>query len=202
MRSFGMGCLYPLLPALTLFVALIFPIACISQDCEALRSASATDAVNALDHGEIKTAFCSRAAFQLIENLPEQEAIPIFINHLRYKRPLSELESRGVFFRGRGAEEMYPAIRSLFRFGNAAEPALIDFIAHDQNEGGIERSNALDTLLLIRHGGVVKLIETLHKRSLAFRDIPDGLRLESAAKDLIKRWCYSDIESQCQAAVQ
>ena len=96
---------------------------------------------------------------------------------------------------------MYPAIRSLFSFGDAAEPALIDFVAHDQNGTGIERSNALHALLLIRHGAVVQLIETLHKRSVALSDTQEGAHLESATRDLIKRWCYAEIQPQCQNAI-
>ena len=124
--------------AAILFVVLIFANLCASQGCEELKLASATDAVNALDHGEIKTAFCSRAAFQLIENLPQEEAVPILIKYLGFRRPISN-EPHGL-------RSQYPAVDALWKLGPAAEPALIDFIARQEDEKGVQHANALEAL--------------------------------------------------------
>ncbi len=51
--------------------------------------ASADEAVSAVDHGDIKTEFCAREAFKLIERLPKEETIPILIRHLGFREPLT-----------------------------------------------------------------------------------------------------------------
>jgi len=188
MRSFGTICLYPLLPTLTLFVALIFPDLGASQVCEELKSASATDAVTAVDDGEIKTASCSWAAFQLIEHLPPEKAIPILIKHLAYKRPSSnELHGPRPY-------APYPAVESLYDVGLAAEPALIDFVAQHEDDNSIERRNALEALALIRNGDVVPTIKLMRERSASLTGIAAATRLDSAAQYLLKRYCSGKLQ--------
>ena len=186
MRSFGMIWLYPLLPALTLFVALIFPNLCASQSCEELKLASANDAVNALDHGEIKTAFCSRAAFQLIENLPREEAVPILIKYLGFKRPISN-EPHGL-------RSQYPAVDALWKLGPATEPALIDFIARQEDEKGLQHANALEALGLIRQGDVVPTIKLMRERSASLAGTPTAKRLNAAAQYLWRNHCSARLQ--------
>lgn len=178
-----------LLPV-TLFVVLISGRPCASQGCEELKLASATDAVNALDHGEIKTAFCSRAAFQLIENLPQEQAAPILTKYLGFRRPISN-EAHGL-------RSPYPAVDSLAKLGLAAEPALIDFVAQNENQGGIERANALEALALIRHSDVVPTIKLLRQRSAALAATPAAARLESAAQYMLKTYCPGKRLQKCE----
>jgi hypothetical protein len=148
--------------AATRFVILVSANACASQGCEDLKLTSATDAVNALDHGEIKTAFCSRAAFQLIENLSPEEAIPILIKYLGFMRPISN-EAHGL-------RSQYPRVDALGKLGFAAEPALIDFIARQEDDDSVRRANALEALGLLRHGEVVPTIKLMCERSASLAD--------------------------------
>ena len=82
-----------------LIPALAFPQLSDAQGCESPKIASADEAVSAVDHGDIKTEFCARAAFQLIERLPKDEAIPILIQHLADR--ILGSESRREQYRGR-----------------------------------------------------------------------------------------------------
>jgi muramidase (phage lysozyme) len=172
----------------TLIAALISPKVCVSQDCVALRSASAADAVSALDHGEIQTASCSWAAFQLIEHLPPEEAIAILIKHLAYKRPSSnELHGPRPY-------APYPAVESLYDVGLAAEPALIDFVAQHEDDSSVERRNALEALALIRHGDVVPTIKLMRERSASLIGTAAATRLDSASQYLLKRYCSGKLQ--------
>jgi len=176
--------------AATLFVILISANPCASQGCEELKLESASDAVNALDHGEIKTAFCSRAAFQLIENLPQEEAVPILIKYLSFKRPISN-EPHGL-------ESQYPAVEALGKLGPAAEPALIDCIAHQENDNSLQRANALLALGLIRHGDIVPTIKLMRERSSLLAGTPAAAHLDAAAQYLWKHYCSGRLQSLCE----
>ena len=62
--------------------ALVLPNFLMAEECEDLKSASPTEAVNYLDDVQTKTVACVKAAFKQIEHLPSEDAIPILINHL------------------------------------------------------------------------------------------------------------------------
>jgi hypothetical protein len=143
--------------------------------------ASADEAVSAVDHGDIKTEFCARVAFQLIERLPKDEAIPILIRHLGFREPLTNAP--------RSWESLYPAVDSLYNVGLSAEQPLIEFLAQNPNERSIERANAIEALGLIRHGDVVPTIRLLRQRSAALAGTPAAARLESAAQYMLKTYC-------------
>lgn len=177
-----------LLPA-TLF-AVLSASPCVSQDCEELKLASATAAVSALDRGEIRTAFCSRAAFQLIGNLPQEQAVPILIKYLGFERPHSS-EAHGLVSR-------YPAVEALAKVGLAAEPALIDFIAHQQDDNSLQRANALEALGLIRHADVVPTIKLMRERSASLAGTPAASRLDSAAHYMLKTYCAGKRLQKCE----
>jgi len=94
----------------------------VAQECESLKSASAGVATEYLSESQPKTLPCVRVASERIERSDADIAIPTRIRLLGFKRPLSALEEQGVFFRGKGNEEMFPAIRSKASFGTKAEP--------------------------------------------------------------------------------
>jgi len=152
---------------------------------------SATDAVNALDRGEIRTAFCSRAAFQLIENLPQEEAIPILIKYLGFKRPISNEVQHGL-------RSPYPAVDALAKVGLAAEPTLIDFIAQQEDDNSLQRANAVEALDLIRHGDVVPTIKLMRERSASLAGTPAANRLDSAAQFMLKTYCPGKLRQRCE----
>jgi len=174
-----------------LIPALAFPQLSSAQGCESPNLASADEAVSALDHGDIKTECCARVAFQLIERLPKDESIPILIRHLGFRRPSSNAPQR--------LRPRYPAVESLYNIAPSAEPALIEFLAQDENEQGIERANAIEALGLIRHGDVVPTIRLLRQRSAALAGTPEAERLDSAARAMLKQWCSSkQLRQRCE----
>jgi hypothetical protein len=160
---------------------LVFTQVCTGQGCEGLKMASAEEAASALDHGDIKTEDCSRVAFQLIEQLPKDEAIPILIRHLGFERPPSNAPH--------GLESEFPAVESLGHVGLSAEPPLVEFLAQNRNEGSIEHANAIVALAMIRHGDVVPTIKLLRQRSAALAGTPASARLEAAARYMLKTYC-------------
>jgi hypothetical protein len=164
-----------------LIPALAFPQLSTAQGCESPKMASADEAVSAVDHGDIKTEFCARVAFQLIERLPKDEAIPILIRHLGFREPLTNAP--------RSWESLYPAVDSLYHVGLLAEPPLIEFLAQNENEGSIEHANAIEALALIRHADVVPTIKLLRQRSIALAGTPAATRLESTAQYMLKTYC-------------
>jgi HEAT repeat protein len=175
----------------TLFAALFSASPCVSQGCEELKLASATDAVNALDRGEIRTAFCSRAAFQLIGNLPPEQAVPILIKYLGFMRPKSNEVQHGL-------PSPYPAVDALAKVGLAAEPALIDFIAQQEDDSSLQRANAVDALDLIRHGDAVPTIKLMRERSAELAGTPAASRLDSAAHYMLRKYCPGKLRQHCE----
>jgi hypothetical protein len=171
--------------AAALLAVLIFANPCVSQNCE-MKLASVTDAVNALDHGEIKTEFCSRTAFQLIENLPPEEAVPILIKYLGFRRPISN--------QPHGLRSQYPAVDALWKLGPASEPGLIDFIARQEDEKGVQHANALEALGLVRQGDVVPTIKLMRERSASLAGTPAATRLDSAAQYLWQHYCSAKLQ--------
>jgi len=177
-----------------LAVYLVVANPCASQDCGALKLASATDAVNALDRGEVKTASCSRAAFQLIEKLPPEEAVPILIKHLGFGRPVANEPN--------AHEDLYPAVDALAEVGPNAEPALIDFIARLEGNNSVQYTNALRALGMIRHGDVVPTIKLMRERSASLAGTPAATRLDSAAQYLMKQYCVAGRMRICKKELQ
>jgi hypothetical protein len=174
-----------------LLVTLVLWQLCASRDCESLNTTSAEQVVSALDHGDIKTEDCSRVAFQRIEQLPQDKAIPILIGHLNFKRP-------GYPNAPHGLRSQYPAIESLYNIGLSAEPTLIELVAQNQNGDSLEYHNALSALATIRHGDVVPTIKLLRARSRSLAGSPEAARLDSAARDLLDRYCPKKLQRRCE----
>jgi hypothetical protein len=174
-----------------LLASLVLPQACASQNCEILNTASVEQVFRALDHGEIKTEDCSRVAFRRVEQLPEDKAIPILIGHLKFKRP-------GYPNAPHDWRSEYPAIDSLYNIGLSAEPALIDFLAQNPDGDKLEYHNALSALAMIRHFDVVPTIKMLRARSRSLAGSPEATRLDSAARDLLGRYCPNKLRTRCE----
>ena len=176
---------------LFLLATVVLPHPCHAQDCGSLKTATPEAVVSALDHGDIKTFGCSRIAFRVIEQLPKEKAIPILIRNLGFKEPPSNAP--------RSWQSLYPAVDSLYNVGASAEPDVIEFLAQNQNERSIERANAIVALGLIRHGDVVPTIRLLRQRSAALAGTPEAERLDSAARAMLKEWCWSkQLRQRCE----
>jgi hypothetical protein len=151
----------------TLSIACLIPASVLAQECGALQSAGADNAAEYLRNavGSSATAACVQSAFRLIAASPPEHAVPLLIQYLGLRRPLTSGERRGIFIHGNNRETLYPAVHELFTVGLPAEPALLDFIAHVDEQNSVERNNALYTLLLIHHGSAMRVIGDLMKAS-------------------------------------
>jgi hypothetical protein len=186
---------------LLLLLLWLSPILAVGQDCDVLKSGSASEAVEYLRHvgDEAAAASCVNQAFHQIASLPPEQAIPLLVERLGYKRPLSEGERHGIFMHGDGPNVLCPAVHELAALGNFAEHALVHFIAENKDAPRIERDNALYTLLLIHHGNAMGIIETLTRESKGLEDAAADARLRAAAKDATK-WCDDRIRAKCEDA--
>jgi len=187
---------------LEVLLTLGFSSVCFAESCTDLKSASGFDAVSYIEHGQVKTAACAKVAFRLIQHLPKDDAIPVLIKYLGYKRPLSYAEQHGVSTSGGYQEIMYPAVNALYAIGLPAEPALIEVVARSEGKESIERKNAMYTLELIEHGDTVALLRVMHNRRLSFGDSTDGANLESAIQELKKRRCHDKLAQLCEDALK
>jgi len=93
---------------------------------------------------------------------------------------------------------LYPAVESLHNIGLAAEPALIDFIAQYEDQSSIEHANALKALALIHHGDAIPAIRLLRERSLSVAGTPAARRLDSAADEMLKKFCPPGLRKRCE----
>src|ERR1017187_6650420 len=98
---------------------------------------------------------------------------------------------------GDGPNVLYPAVHELYALGKPAEPALLRFVAGTKDAGGIEREDALYTLLLIHHGNAMDVVEILTKESNASGNDSARSRLRAAARDAAK-WCDDRIRVKCE----
>lgn len=174
-----------------LLASLVLPQMCASQNCESLNTTSIEQVVGALDHGEIKTENCSRVVFRRIEQLQQDKAIPILIGHLDFKRP-------GYPNAPSDGRSQYPAIDSLYNIGLSAEPALIEFVAQNQEGDNLAYHNALSALAMIRHFDVVPTIKMLRARSRSVAGSPEATRLDSVARYLLDRYCPNKVRTRCE----
>jgi hypothetical protein len=91
--------------AMTALLALsLSPILAAGQECEDLKSRTASAGIGYLRHaGDDTTAQpCVDRAFRQIASAPQEQAISLLIDLLGYKRPLSEGERLGIFMHGDG----------------------------------------------------------------------------------------------------
>ncbi len=185
--------------AVLLLLLWLSPISAVGQGCDALKSGSTAAAIEYLRHvGDDATAApCVSHAFQQIASSPPEQAIPLLVDLLGYKRPLSEGERRGIFMHGNGPNVLYPAVYELYTLGKPAESALLRFMAETKDAGRIERDNALYTLLLIHHGNAMDVIEALTKASHASENGDARARLRVAAREATK-WCDDRIKVKCE----
>jgi hypothetical protein len=175
----------------------------VGQECEALKTSSVEKLTEYLQHAgdSAEVASCVQVAFHRMAVLPSEQAIPLLITYLGYKRPLNESERNGFFMHAKAPDVLYPAVQELFVIGSPAEPALIGFIAKNKDNAGPESKNAVYTLLLIRHGDVVSVIQELHKASVSSTSDEARDRLQAAAREAMK-WCDDRAHAQCEDALK
>jgi hypothetical protein len=190
--------------AIALCVVCFLPLISIGQECSEARLGSAAEAAEYLQHASavVTPLVCVQAAFQRIANAPSEEAIPLLLQHLGFKRPLNEGEKHGIFIHGRTPATLYPAVQALSTIGAPAESALVSFLANENEGKEVERSNAIYTLLLIHHGNTLTVIENLMKASKLTRDEAESTRLGTAAREAVTKWCDEQTKEKCKHAIQ
>jgi hypothetical protein len=172
------------------------------QECATLNEASIKDAdkyIQTLDHSKV-SADCIAAAFNVIAAAPAQQAVPVLIKYLDYKRPLNEGERNGIFMHGNGPEVLYPAVDALFHVGDVAEPAIIRLIA-ERTLARVRLRNALYTLVLIHHGDTVSVIQELSRARTGSNSLSERQRLQSAAHEAVQ-WCDERWKDKCEDALK
>ena len=186
-----------------LMAAFLIPTLSAGQECEAAKDASVEKIIEYLQHvgDDPAAAACVQVAFHHIAALPPEQAIPLLITYLGYKRPLNESERHGFFMHGKAPDVLFPAVQELYSIGSPADPALIGFIAGNKDSLGLESKNAVYTLLLIHHGDVVSALQELHRArvSLTSDDVRD--RLQAAAREAMNgamTWALA----QCEDALK
>jgi hypothetical protein len=188
-----------------MLLAVVFLLSTLSvgQECEAPKTSSVEKLTDYLQHAgdSAEVAPCVQAAFRRIAALPSEQAIPLLITYLGYKRPLNESERHGFFMHAKAPDVLYPAVQELFVIGGPAEPAVIGFIAKNKDGVGQESKNAVYTLLLIRHGDVVSVIQELHRAGQSSADSEARDRLQLAAQDALK-WCDERSQTECEDALK
>jgi hypothetical protein len=172
-----------------------------AQDCDPQRSGSPSEAIEYLRHvGDDPAAVtCINLAFHQIASLPPEQAIPLLVERIAYKRPLSEGERQGIFMHGKVPDVLYPAVHELYSLGKPSETALLRFIAENKDATKTARENAIYTLLLIHHGDGLSVVEALAQESKATDDAAARARLRSAARDAAK-WCDDRVRVKCEDA--
>ena len=165
---------------------------------------SVAEAAEYLQHAStaVTPLVCVQAAFQRIANAPSAEAVPLLLQYLGFKRPLNEGEKQGIFIHGRTPATLYPAVQALSTIGAPAESGLIGFLANENHEKEVERSNAHYTLLLVHHGNTMMVIEDLIKASESTRDDAESTRLGAASGEAATKWCDERIKEKCKDATQ
>jgi hypothetical protein len=70
--------------------------------CDDLRSASVEQATSYIEHApdDAASAKCVQIAFDVIGSLPTEQAVPVLLKYLGYKRPLNDSEQHGFFMHG------------------------------------------------------------------------------------------------------
>jgi hypothetical protein len=187
-----------------LCVVCFLPLLSIGQECGEVRLGSAAEAAAYLRHASaaVTPLVCVQAAFQRIANAPSEEAVPLLLQYLGFKRPLNEGEKHAIFIHGPTPATLYPAVQALSTIGAPAESGLIGFLA-DENDGKeVEKSNALYTLLLIHHGNTLAVIENLIKASKLTHDDAESTRLQTAAREAVAKWCDERSKEKCKQAIQ
>ena len=113
-----------------------------------------------------------------------------------------KVRSKGYLFTGALPATLYPAVHALSTIGAPAESGLIGFLANENHEKEVEKSNALYTLLLIHHGKTMMVIEDLIKARESTRDDAESARLGAAAREAATKWCDERIKEKCKDATQ
>jgi len=170
--------------------------------CDDLRSASVEQATSYIEHApdDAASAKCVQIAFDVIGSLPTEQAVPVLLKYLGYKRPLNDGERHGFFMHGNGPETLYPAVHELFHLGSASEPGVIRFIGESKDASRTVLNNAIYALVLIHHGDGLAVVQELHSESGGAVDPDASKRLQSAAKDATK-WCDERWKEKCADAL-
>jgi HEAT repeat protein len=179
------------------------PTLSLGSECAVLRSARAREAADYL-RSEVPAAVptaCVEQAFTRIARLPPEEAVPLLVEFLGWKRPLNAAERLGIFIHPNTPDNLYPAVSALFQIGAPAEPGIIRFLARADEENNLARKHAIYTLLLIHHGNVMDVLENLMRASRSTPNSGDSARLRAAAAHARAQWCDERIEEKCMQLV-
>lgn len=139
---------------------------------------------------------CTKKIITQLGDAQEIGAIAVLISLLEFRRPDTEAEKQHFL----SMEDRYPAVESLFQIGAPALPALVSTVANYKTSD-LTRQNALRALEEIHREDPTKAILLLRKAANEAKTGAEAVRLEAAAKDVMK-YCGKRWHDRCQAALQ
>jgi hypothetical protein len=196
--------MYSVYTVLVCWIILFLPSRLPAKECNSVKLETTTDATEYLQgSGEREySTGCVDIAFRIISSNPPNVAATLLFRFISFKRPLNDAERRGIFIHGSTPESLYPAVHLLYTIGTSALPELEDFIASLDEGRDIEQQNALYTMLLIRHGDALAVVNDLVQASKKVGDHHQSTRLRSAANVAASRWCQEAIKEKCDQIQQ
>ncbi len=176
-----------------------------AQDCDLLRQSTRVQLINYLQSNSRSEPEWPCIKFALRElgeskGKEAKEAIPVLVDYLDYKRPLSGAEKNGFFLHMPSAEEMYPATGALFSIGQPAIPAMIRVI--ESSDDPQKHDNAVFVIMQIYRERMPQGIQKLKAASAARAEKGfklEAQRLNQSAKEAL-RWCTVN-RSECEQAL-
>ncbi len=120
------------------------------QNCELLRQASHAQQVTYLqDNTRMDNEWpCNKFALIELGRAKPQEALPVLLDYLDNKRPLSEGEKNRFCLHAPSIDNIYSATSALFEIGQPAEAGLLAVVGSD-NASEQKRQNAVFAVMQI-----------------------------------------------------
>ena len=169
-----------------------------AQDCAKLGNSTNDELLQFMQQPpSSKDLNCTISAIRKLGEHRVTEAAGALSKYLDLEQPLTEGEKMGVVHHPRILARAYPAVNALFDIGEPALPTLLDVLKSNDPPGGLRRSNAIRTIMMILITGPssVKLIRDAGRSE---SDPTAALSLQRAAEEAVQM-CVPDEKARCAA---
>jgi len=166
------------------------------ETCPDLSSSSTKELISFLErNGHAADPACVKKIITQLGDAKQVAAINVLISLLEFRRPDTEMEKQHLL----SIEDRYPAVEALFQIGMPAVPSLVSALA-SYRTSDLSRQNALRALEEIHSEDPTKAISLLRKAASEAKTGAEAVRLESAARDVMK-YCGKLWHDRCAAAL-